>query len=466
MARPAQKSAREANDAANQKNGNHNANPKSNEPELGTGGPKPRSAAGESDNEFEAFQNQQFGALKAVLAKRPADDAPLEIANEFSTLWLPLLALDDELLAPAMRDAKNDGEKSKAAFVRKDIVNLLVADLIHEERTTAARVKLEALSDAFEAYEKATTEEREGLGEKAGDLGRTMKDRLERLTGRFRDLDQAQGEAMDLLAPRSLSLFPQRQRSRREVDMPRDSSNTPDRDDRGRFMSDDDRGQSRGGGRGRGGPERDESGRFMSEDRGSRSRYDDDDNGSRRSSSRSRDDDYESDRRYASRSRDDDDRGGGRRTGGWFGDREGHSEASRHGWERSDHGDSGWFGDSRGHSEASRRGWQRSDHGDSGWYGDPEGHSEAARRGWEEGHRSQRREDDDDDYRRGRSRRDEKDYRSRSRDDEDRRYESRRGRSDDDDDRRSSSRSRGHGGWSGDPEGHSEASRRGWENRR
>ena len=25
---------------------------------------------------------------------------------------------------------------------------------------------------------------------------------------------------------------------------------------------------------------------------------------------------------------------------------------------------------------------------------------------------------------------------------------------------------RGHGGWSGDPEGHSEASRRGWENRR
>jgi hypothetical protein len=66
--------------------------------------------------------------------------------------------------------------------------------------------------------------------------------------------------------------------------------------------------------------------------------------------------------------------------------------------------------------------------------------------------------------RQGRSSRREDEYRSRSRHDEDRRYES-RPRSDDDDDRRSSSGGRGHGGWSGDPDGHSEASRRGWDRR-
>ena len=70
--------------------------------------------------------------------------------------------------------------------------------------------------------------------------------------------------------------------------------------------------------------------------------------------------------------------------GGWFGDSEGHSDAARRGWERSDHRPSGWFGDSEGHSEASRRGWERSDHRPSGWFGDPEGHSRAARRGWGE----------------------------------------------------------------------------------
>jgi hypothetical protein len=36
---------------------------------------------------------------------------------------------------------------------------------------------------------------------------------------------------------------------------------------------------------------------------------------------------------------------------------------------------------------------------------------------------------------------------------------------DEDDDRRSSRGGRGHGGWFGDSRGHSEASRRGWEDR-
>ncbi len=423
--------------------------------------------AAKSETDLAGFQSSQFESLRTILDKRSGESAsPSGIAAEFAGLWLPIHAADIELLVPALRQADADESKSSAARIRKDILNIVLADLIRgDDSEDASSAKLEALSDAFDAYQKAAEQEREGLGENEGDLGRRVKDRFDRLKGRFLDLDEALGEAMDLLAPRSLSVFPSRRRSRREYDMVRSSSNTSDRDDQGRFVSDNDRGYSRG----RGGPDRDEYGRFASEGRSSRSRYedddkrsrgrdesgrfmsersryDDDDNGSRgRSMSRGRDDDYESDRRYSSRSRDDDDRRGGRSHGGWFGDSEGHSEASRRGWQRSDHGESGWFGDREGHSEASRRGWQRSDHGDSGWYGDSEGHSEAARRGWEDGHRSQR--GDDDDGSRG----------SRRNDDEYRR---------DDDDHRSSSRSGGHGGRSGDPEGHSEASRRGWENRR
>lgn len=70
-----------------------------------------------------------------------------------------------------------------------------------------------------------------------------------------------------------------------EDKMPR-NSNTPERDDRGRFISDDDRGGSRGRSSGR---------------------YDDDE------------------RRYSRSRRDDDDSDRGQ---GWHGDRRGHSEAS------------------------------------------------------------------------------------------------------------------------------------------
>ena len=57
---------------------------------------------------------------------------------------------------------------------------------------------------------------------------------------------------MELLAPRSLSVLPTTRRSSRESDMARYSSNNPDRDEQGRFVSDDDRRSSRNDSRGRG----------------------------------------------------------------------------------------------------------------------------------------------------------------------------------------------------------------------
>jgi hemerythrin HHE cation binding domain-containing protein len=274
-----------------------------------------------------------------------------------------------------------------------------------------------------------------------------------------------------------------------EHNMARGSSSTMERerDERGRFVSDDDddrdyrrRSSSRSryddDDRRRSMPSRDEEGRFV----GSRSRYDDDDDRRRSmlarddegrfTSSRSRYDDDDDRRSSRSRSRydeDDDDRRGRGGHGGWFGDPKGHSEASRRGWEErggsrsnyrdEDDGqrrhmpardDEGRFTSSRSRyydDEDDRRGGR----GHGGWYGDPEGHSEASRGGWEErGGSRTRYRDDDDDRRR---------YMP-ARDDEGRFTSSRSRYDDDDDDRRGS---RGHGGWYGYPEGHSQAARRG-----
>ncbi len=258
--------------------------------------------AAKSETDLAGFQSSQFESLRTILDKRSGESAsPSGIAAEFAGLWLPIHEVDIELLVPALRQADADESKSSAARIRKDILNIVLADLIRgDDSEDASSAKLEALSDAFDAYQKAAEQEREGLGENEGDLGRRMKDRFDRLKGRFLDLDEAFGEAMDLLAPRSLSVFPSRRRSRREYDMPRYSSNTPDRDDQGRFVSDNDRGYSRG----RGGPDRDEYGRFASDGRSSRSQYEDDDK-----RSRGRD---ESGRFTSERSRYDDDDNGSR----------------------------------------------------------------------------------------------------------------------------------------------------------
>jgi hypothetical protein len=271
-------------------------------------------ASSKPDIEFARFQSGQFELLRAMLEKRSDANASVRtIAEEFAALWLPVHAVDLELLVPALREAGVPESQSYAARVRKDLLNIVLADLIgndHVQDTSGAR--LEALSDAFDGYQKAAEQEREGLGEKEGDLGRRMKDRFERLKGRFSDLDDALGEAMDLLAPRSLSVPASRRRSHRENDMPRYSSDTPERDDQGRFTSDNDRGSSRG----RGGGDRDESGRFASEERSSRSRYDDDDNRSRGRDESGR---FSSEGR-SSRSRhdDDDNRSRGRDESGRF----------------------------------------------------------------------------------------------------------------------------------------------------
>ena len=456
------------------------------------------------------FLTRQHQALQASLAKRSEADVDYPtVVKEFAVLWLPHQAVEAEILTPALRDSGWDQAKLAESEVRKDIINILLADLLQNEDDEFREAKLDRMAGEVDALVEAASGENESA-RKAIDaaaaqfpsLNTQLATRYERMKQRFAQMDESIGEALVMLAPRRLSVSFNSQPSRREYQMSSRYSNMRERDDQGRFMSEDDhRGSSGGRGRdeegrftseggrsrgryndddrdyrgSRGGPERDENGRFMSEGDRSRGRYNDDDRdyrgsrggperdengrfmseGGSRSRGRYDDEDERYGRGSMSRGRDDEGqftrRGGGsegRGHGGWFGDSEGHSEASRRGWESGSHGDSGWYGDREGHSEASRRGWENPNHGESGWYGDPEGHSEASRRGWEQGH--------------------EGNYRSRSssRSDDDRRYESRGGSRYQDDERGGNGGRGGHSGWSGDPEGHSEASRRGWQNRR
>jgi hypothetical protein len=409
------------------------------------------------------FQGERHKELQAALAKRSEDGANMPaIVREFAAIWLPLHVVEVELLVPELEDSDVDQDKLASVAIRKDLMNILLADLIQSGEVEGANAKLEALSDALDAVVAASQQGAEAIDEATlSELGPQMNARYERLKERFADTDENLEEAMSLLAPRSLRVASRRPRDRsqqgqREREMLR-YSNMRDRDELGRFASDDGRRYSRNGGY-RGEQERDQEGRFMSEGRRYRSRYEDEDEsrfgegyGGRRPMGRERDEN-EGGRRYSGRS------------------------SGEHGSQWSDEGRGrgrgGWYGDPEGHSEASRRGWERSEHGESGWYGDREGHSEASRRGWDEGHRSQRRDEDDERY--GRQSEVAGRYgRSSGYEDEDRggyggRYESRRGGRDDDDERSGrSGRSRGsRGGWSGDPEGHAEAARKGWEHRR
>lgn len=173
--------------------------------------------------------------------------------------------------------------------------------------------------------------------------------------------------------------------------MPRRNTNSPERDEFGRFTSNNDRYQ----------------------DRSSRYRDEDDDNGSRYSSRSSR---YESeedddDNRYSSRS------SRSNRGQGWFGDSEGHARAGSmsHGGRGNSRGRSYEEDDDNRYSSRSSRSGNRSRSYDSdedddnryssrssrgnrgqGWFGDSEGHVRAG--SMSHGGRSSGRDYEDDSY--------------------------------------------------------------------
>jgi hypothetical protein len=395
----------------------------------------------ESEGEDEDNEETEEAAESEESGNSGEVDQRSELAEQICRELIVHTRLEEELFYPACREKDVDDDDLDEAQVEHDGAKVLIAELMEgspEDEYYDAKVKV--LSEYIKHH--VNEEERPGTGilAKARKAGVDMAALGAKIQARKAELmEQIERIASRPPQPRTLQL---------SIASGGERSRTYGRGEYGRSMSDDERGYGRSS-RGYGNDwrsnmrDRDERGRFISED--------DEDGSSWRRASRGRDYGEERDPRSYGSSRydrdrdeqgrfmsDDDHRSGSPRGGrgggqsGWYGDPRGHSEAAERGWE----GRSSSRRSSRDYDEAEdyrsrSRGGER---GRGGWFGDPEGHSEAAERGWE-----------------GRS----SSSRGRSRNDED-------------DDRRGSSRSGrggGHGGWYGDARGHSEAARRGWEDR-
>jgi hypothetical protein len=396
-----------------------------------------------------------------------------QFAEQICTELMVHTLLEEEIFYPVCRGHMEQRLLEEAQVEHDGAKTLIIEIKTGSPTDQYFDAKVKVLSEEIKHHVREE-EKPDGVLAKAKEAGVATPDLAKRMAALKHEL-MGQAKAGTLGPPETRSFrvrtFAGMHQPTQEHKMARGSSMTMERerDERGRFVSDDEddrdyrrRSSSRGryddddddrrSSGSRSMPARDEEGRFTS----SRSRYDDDDDrrSSRSRSMPARDDegrftssrlryDDDDDRRSShSRSRydeDDHDRRGRGGQRGWFGDPEGHSEASRRGWDErggsgsryrdDDHRRSTPARDDEGRFMSSRSRYddddddRRGGRGHGGWYGDPEGHSEASRRGWEEreGSRSRSRYDDDDD---------------------------RRG-------------SRGHGGWYGDPEGHSQAARRG-----
>ncbi len=329
------------------------------------------------------------------------------IAHEICNSLIVHTFIEEEIFYPVCRERLDDEDPVEEAQVEHDSAKMLIVELLQgdpEDRFYDAKVTVlaeqirhhvgeeERPKDGIFARLQASGVDTAALGREieqfkaelmrlveAGRLPRpiTPSFRAGLVSPRFtrpmmEDEDMAQYYQQDYGQGRSLGRGGSRTGGGMGNDRPRDEY--------GRFLSYDDDDDDRGGRPSRGyslARDRDERGRFLSDDEsyrgGGRSRYSDDDDYRSRGSSRT----------YSrSRYSDDEDDGRGQGRGGWFGDSEGHSRASRLGWERSDHEGSGWYGDPERHSRASRLGWEHREEGAQG---------------------GRSRSDDDDYYRRGSS---------------------------------------------------------------
>lgn len=362
-----------------------------------------------------------------------AVEEKMRLAREVCKELVVHTKLEEDLFYPACRKMGVEDEMLDEAQVEHDGAKALISELLHgRPEDDFYDAKVSVLSEYVKHHVSEEEKPRTGIlararknGVDMQSLGRELQERKTRLAA---EIDTRQ---LVPPPPRTLHTKCRPSNTQENGEMAR-NSNERERDEQGRFMSEDggrsrswshsrgreydeDEGYRRGsrGGQDRRGWYGDPEGHSQASERGWEGR-------SSRRESQSRNGDYDEDQDYRRSGR-------GRGHGGWFGDPEGHSEASEKGWEaRSSSRGSHWSDRDYDDESNDRRGSRSGRHG--GWFGDPEGHSEASERGWE-----------------GRS--------SRGRD-----YEG-------DDEGYRSSRGRGHGGWYGDPRGHSQAARRGWEDR-
>src|SRR6267143_7486 len=355
-----------------------------------------------------------------------------QLTKQICTELMIHTLLEEEIFYPACKGQIEERLLDEAQ-VEHDSAKVLITELQSgspDDQYYGAKVRI--LSEEIKHHVAEEEKPTSGIFARAEQANVTTEHLAKQLGDRKRELTtKANSGGLGSPEPRSFRAQTHvgMKQSLEENPMARNSTSTLERDDRGRFVSDDDddRRYSR---------PRDEEGRFTSSR--SRSRYAGEDDDRRYSRprdeegrftstrSRSRYDDDDDDRRY-SRPRDEEGRFTSTRSRSRYDDDDDERRGGR--------GHGGWYGDPRGHSEAARRGWD-----------EREGSTRARYRDEDE-RRSSRYADDDDDRRYSRPR------------DEEGRFTSSRSRSQYDDGDDEQRGGRGHGGWFGDPEGHSEAAR-------
>jgi hypothetical protein len=394
--------------------------------------------------------------VAALFRKYKASDSPEEksgLTRQICTELIVHTKLEEEIFYPACREAGIDDTALDEAQVEHDSAKVLMAGLLHNQPASPFHdARMAVLAEYIKHHVEEEEKPDSGIFAKAraakldmNALGLRLQERKEEL------MAQAGTDELSPSAPGSLDLqsFTRGKQEQftmaRQNDRYRDdqgrfaddeqrggrgyaarSGEREERDERGRFMGEEERGERGYAQRHGGGNERDERGRFMSDDERSGGRsWRDEDSG------------------YSAR-----DSGG--RGRGWYGDSQGHSRASEQGWEsRGRSGSSRYEDDERGQRGYASQGNERDERGrfmsEDERSGGRSSRYEDSHQGWrgDDGRGRGGLQDEED---RGRSR-------YSSRDDEDQRSG------------RNSQEGRGHGGWFGDSKAHSEASRRGWQNR-
>ncbi|MGH7028892.1 MAG: hemerythrin domain-containing protein, partial [Stellaceae bacterium] len=258
--------------------------------------------------------------LFSAFEKATGNDQKAELAKQICTELVVHTLIEEEIFYPACQ-GHVERRMLDEAQVEHDGAKALINEIqISSPDDQYYEAKVKVLSEDIKHHIREEEKPGEGILAKAKATGIATAELANQLAARKQELTE-EAKAGALGPPEARSFRARTEaganQATKEVSMARGSSSTMDRerDERGRFVSDDDndrdyRRRSSGG-----------------------SRQDDDDDDRR--SSRSRDEDG---RFTSSRSRDDDDddrRGSSRDhgQGGWFGDPEGHSRASREGRE-------------------------------------------------------------------------------------------------------------------------------------
>jgi hypothetical protein len=256
------------------------------------------SGNGESTDAIQFLKQQHANIRQLITACEGAEESSkTDSLDELLKAWGNHSRLEEELVVPEAEQAEIDAEMLAKMQVKRDLTKILSAELMNDSPGDEFfEGKLGVLTKMIGEIMQEEEQPKTGILALLKSNGVDTAELGQRLNQEHQQLD-AEGEGFDLLAPVAFRVV----RTQGTYDQERSMPSYRDRDDQG-FMSDDERNYGRSGSRSRyddddrrGGyrssgrmPERDDQGRFMS----------DDDN--YRGSSRSRGSDYDYDVRRGS----------------------------------------------------------------------------------------------------------------------------------------------------------------------